>query len=95
MLMALDHRRAPGGAPSSRDDLIFFVTHPCHPRCSGAKCTPKRNSTFSGRSRPQNIVCSLVQGPEESYALGEAVARAIYAPGGRIASLHRLANGRA
>lgn len=28
----------------------------------------------------QNIVCSLVQGPEEAYETGERIARAIYAP---------------
>jgi D-apionate oxidoisomerase len=43
--------------------------------------TPEAKADFfGGVSAKQNIVCALMQGPEEHYALGEAVARAMYAP---------------
>jgi hypothetical protein len=35
---------------------------------------------FGGVHAKQHIVCALMQGPEEHYALGEAVARTIFAP---------------
>jgi len=81
MLMALDIAAPMAGVLPQRGDLVYFVTHPCHPSVFGGEVTPEgQQDFFGGVHARQNIVCSLVQGPEESYALGEAVARAIYAP---------------
>ena len=33
-----------------------------------------------GATAPQSIVNSLMQGPDEAYALGEAIAKTIYQP---------------
>ena len=83
MLMALDIAAPLAGVLPDRKDLIYFVTHPCHPSVFGGEATPEgQQDFFGGVHALQNIVCSLVQGPEESYAVGEAVARAIYAPVG-------------
>ncbi len=81
MLIMLDIAAALAGVLPKREDLIYFVTHPCHPSVFGVETDPKAQRDFFGCLHArQNIVCSLVQGPEEAYALGEAVARAIYAP---------------
>ncbi len=83
MLIALDIAAPLAGDLPRRDDLTFFVTHPCHPSVFGGETTPEGQLDFFGGTHArQNIVCSLVQGPEESYATGEAIARAIYAPVG-------------
>lgn len=81
MLMALDIAAALAGVLPQRDDLVYFVTHPCHPSvfCLETAREAQRDF-FGGVYAGQNIVCSLVQGPEEAYAKGEAIARAIYAP---------------
>ncbi len=81
MLIMLDIAAALAGVLPKRDDLIYFVTHPCHPSVFGLETDPKAQRDFFGcLYARQNIVCSLVQGPEEAYAQGEAVARAMYAP---------------
>ncbi|MGA8599239.1 MAG: phosphogluconate dehydrogenase C-terminal domain-containing protein [Bryobacteraceae bacterium] len=87
MLMALDIAAPLAGCLPHREDLIYFVTHPCHPSVVGGETDPLAQRDFFGGVRAQqNIVCSLVQGPEEAYASGEAIARAIYAP---VLSAHR------
>ncbi len=89
MLIMLDIAAALAGVLPKRDDLIYFVTHPCHPSVFGLETDPKAQRDFFGcLYARQNIVCSLVQGPEEAYAQGEAVARAMYAP---VERSHRCA----
>ena len=79
-------RQFPGTCPQ-RDDLTFFVTHPCHPSVFGGETEAAAQlDFFGGIHAKQNIVCSLLQGPEESYALGEDIARVIYAP---VVNSHR------
>jgi len=87
MLIALDIAAPLAGDLPNRADLVYFVTHPCHPSVFGGETTPEgQNDFFGGIHARQNIVCSLVQGPEESYATGEAIARVIYAP---VVNAHR------
>jgi hypothetical protein len=87
MLIALDIAAPLSGHLPQRDDLTYFVSHPCHPSVFGGETeTTAQLDFFGGIHAKQNIVCSLVQGPEESYALGEDIARAIYAP---VVNSHR------
>jgi hypothetical protein len=83
MVIALDIAAPLAGDLPRRDDLVYFVTHPCHPSVFGGETTVEgQNDFFGGVHARQNIVCSLVQGPEAAYATGEAIARALYAPVG-------------
>ncbi len=87
MVMTLDIAATIAGELPKRDDLIYFVSHPCHPSVFGGEARPEaQNDFFGGIHAKQNIVCSLVQGPEESYAMGESVSRAIFAP---VVKAHR------
>lgn len=83
MVITLDIAAPLAGDLPKRDDLVYFVTHPCHPSVFGGETTPEAQlDFFGGIHARQNIVCSLLQGPEEMYAFGENIARAIYAPVG-------------
>src|SRR5712691_8788844 len=78
MLIALDIAAPLAGDLPQRDDLVYFVTHPCHPSVFGGESEKDaQNDFFGGVSARQNVVCSLVQGAEENYEIGEKIARAI------------------
>lgn len=81
MVVVLDAAAPFAGHLPERDDLIYFVTHPCHPPIFNDETTlVAKRDYFGGASARQAIVCSLMQGPEPAYALGEKIARTIYAP---------------
>ncbi len=83
MLIALDIAAPLAGDLPERADLTYFVAHPCHPSVFGGETDPiAQQDFFGGTAAKQNVVCSLVQGPEEEYAVGEEIARVIYAPVG-------------
>ena len=80
-IIALDAAGPYAGKMPDRKDVTYFITHPCHPSIFGKESDPDaQNDHFGGVSAKQAIVCALMQGPEEHYALCEQVARAIYAP---------------
>lgn len=81
MLIVLDAAAPFGGHLPKRPDLVYFVTHPCHPPIFNDETDPAaRADHFGGVAARQHIVNALMQGPEEHYAIGEEVARAIWAP---------------
>ena len=81
MLIVLDAAAPYAGDMPKRDDITMFVTHPCHPPIFNDETTPEaRGDYFGGIAAKQHIVCALMQGPEEDYALGEEISRAIWAP---------------
>ncbi len=86
MVMSLDPAAAHAGVIPLRDSLSYFVAHPCHPPLFNDEVDEAaRTDWFGGIHAKQHIVCALHQAAsgenaEEVYALGERVARAIYAP---------------
>ncbi|MEL7150745.1 MAG: phosphogluconate dehydrogenase C-terminal domain-containing protein [Pseudomonadota bacterium] len=64
-----------------RDDITYFVAHPCHPPLFNDETdlTAKRDY-FGGIAAKQHIVCALAQGPEEHYPKCEEIARSFYGP---------------
>lgn len=81
MVIALDAAAPFAGHMPARDDLVFFVAHPCHPPIFNDETDPEaKRDYFGGVKAKQHIVCSLMQGPDSAYALGEAVSRRMYAP---------------
>ena len=81
MIMTLDAAAPFAGHLPKRDDLVYFVTHPCHPPVFNDETDlDAKRDYFGGIAAKQHIVCSLMQGPESAYALGEEIARMIWAP---------------
>ncbi|MGL4404130.1 MAG: phosphogluconate dehydrogenase C-terminal domain-containing protein, partial [Notoacmeibacter sp.] len=80
-LIVLDAAAPWAGEMPERGDVTYFCTHPCHPPLFGHETeSAAQNDYFGGIHAKQGIVCALIQGPEEHYALCEEVARLIYAP---------------
>ncbi len=81
MIMGLDPAAAYAGVMPVRDDLVYFVAHPCHPPMFNDEVTAEaRADWFGGVHAKHHIVCALYAGPDESYGLGERIACAMYAP---------------
>lgn len=81
MVMILDAAAAYAGHMPKRDDLTYFVTHPCHPPIFNDETDmAAKRDFFGGVKAKQHIVSALMQGPESDYAKGEALAKTIWAP---------------
>ena len=64
-----------------RDDITYFVAHPCHPPLFNDETDPNaQKDYFGGIAAKQHIICALGQGPEEHYAMCEQIARDFYRP---------------
>jgi hypothetical protein len=88
MVIGLDPAAGYAGVLPKRDDITYFITHPCHPPLFNDETDREAQTDwFGGFKAKQSIVCALHQGPEADYAKGEAIARAIYAP---ILRAHRI-----
>ncbi|MBN2451397.1 MAG: semialdehyde dehydrogenase [Lentisphaeria bacterium] len=88
LVMVLDPAAPLAGQLPRREDIACFVTHPCHPPVISDESDPEaRRDFFGGVRARQAIVCALMQGAEEDYARGEAVARTIFAP---VTRAHRI-----
>ncbi|WDZ80273.1 phosphogluconate dehydrogenase C-terminal domain-containing protein (plasmid) [Ensifer adhaerens] len=81
MVVALDAAAPFAGHLPARADLTYFVTHPCHPPIFNDETDPDaKRDFFGGIAAKQHIVSALMQGPEAAYALGEEIAKVIWAP---------------
>ncbi len=81
MVVILDAAAPHAGHLPERADITYFVTHPCHPMIyHNEETEAARLDRFGGVAHPQGVVNALMQGPEDHYALGDAIAKAIYAP---------------
>ena len=81
MVVVLDAAAPFAGHLPDRKDLTYFVTHPCHPPIFNDEIDiAAKGDFFGGAAAKQHIVCALMQGSDSAYALGEKIARTIYAP---------------
>jgi hypothetical protein len=87
MVIGLDPAAPYAGVLPERPDISYFIVHPCHPPVFSDETDPQATRDWFGGIAKQSIVCALHQGPDEHYALGEAIARAMFAP---ILRTHRL-----
>ena len=87
MLICLDPAAPFSGELPARQDVTYFVVHPCHPPIVNDEVTPEARRDFFGGIAKQNIVCALMQGPEADYARGEHIARRMFAP---VLRAHRV-----
>jgi len=88
IVVTLDPAAAVGGHLPKREDISYFVSHPTHPSVFNWEEDKKNHfDYFGGITARQAIVCALMQGPEEHYKTGEALAIAMYAP---VTRAHRI-----
>lgn len=88
IVITLDAAAPLAGHLPDRKDITYFVTHPCHPPIFNDETDMSAKlDRFGGVKAKQAIVSALMQGPEEHYAIGEEVARTIWAP---VMRSHRL-----
>lgn len=88
IVIVLDAAAPYAGHLPERDDVTYFITHPCHPPIFNDEVEEKaRRDHFGGIAAKQAIVNALMQGPEEHYATGEAIAKVIWQP---ILRSHRV-----
>lgn len=88
IFITLDPAAAHAGDLPPRADISYFVTHPCHPNVfDHFETSAERDDFFGGVHARQAIVCALMQGPEEHYAIGEALAKQFYGP---VTRSHRI-----
>jgi hypothetical protein len=88
LVICLDPAAPLAGKVAHRDDLAYFVTHPCHPSVFSYDVTPEqRRDFFGGVKSPQAIVNALMRGAEADYARGEEIARLMYGP---VTRSHRV-----
>ena len=81
MVIALDAAAPFAGHLPNRPDLTYFVTHPCHPPIFNDETDPvAKRDHFGGVAAKQHIVSALMQGPDSAFALGEEIAKTIWAP---------------
>ncbi len=87
LVIGLDPAAPHSGKFPARSDISYFITHPCHPPVYNDEFDEKARTDHFGGIAKQNIVCSLMQGPEAHYARGESIARKMFAP---VMNAHRI-----
>ena len=88
LVITLDPAAALAGKLHKREDISYFITHPCHP--SIFNWEPEMENMkdhFGGVAAKQSIVCALLKGDEKDYKKGEDLARIFYAP---VSRSHRI-----
>lgn len=88
MLVTLDPAAPCAGHLPEREDVTYFAAHPSHPSVFNWEPNEKAHfDYFGGIAAKQSIVCALIQGPEEDYAIGETLSKNMYKP---VVKAHRV-----
>jgi len=88
LVMLLDPAAPLDGKIAHRNDLGYFIAHPCHPSVFNWEPTEQGFRDFyGGISAKQAIVIALMWGAESYYDLGVEISTAMYAPVSRV---HRV-----
>ncbi|MEQ9443686.1 MAG: phosphogluconate dehydrogenase C-terminal domain-containing protein [Cyclobacteriaceae bacterium] len=88
MAVTLDPAAPCAGHLPERADITYFAAHPSHPSVFNWEPDEQAHyDYFGGIAAKQTIVCALIQGPEEDYAVGEALAKEMYKP---VTKAHRI-----
>ena len=71
-MISLDPAAAYAGVIPIRDDISYFVAHPCHPPLFQHETSKEAHEDwFGGAAARQSVVCALHHGEEENYERGE------------------------
>ncbi|MBZ0307260.1 MAG: semialdehyde dehydrogenase, partial [Anaerolineae bacterium] len=81
LVIGLDPAAAYAEVMPIRDDLTYYVSHPCHPPLYNDEITEAaRTDWFGGVTAKHHIVSALHHGPESDWDKGDRIARDMYAP---------------
>ncbi|MEQ8658821.1 MAG: phosphogluconate dehydrogenase C-terminal domain-containing protein [Hyphomicrobiales bacterium] len=87
IVVILDAAAPYAGVLPKRDDITYFIGHPCHPPLFNDETEWDARRDYHGGVAKQAIVCALMQGPEEHYAIGSAICEAMWSP---VIRTHRV-----
>jgi hypothetical protein len=88
LLITLDPAAALAGKLFDRDDISYFITHPCHPSIFNWEPeAEKMKDHFGGVNARQAIVCALMKGNDNDFRIGEELACTFYGP---VLRSHRI-----
>lgn len=88
MMILLDPAAAYLSQLPERENISYFISHPCHPPVINDEITIEaKKDFFGGVAAKQSIVCALKQGSEGDYEKGETIAKIMYGP---ILRSHRI-----
>ncbi|MGI6726778.1 MAG: phosphogluconate dehydrogenase C-terminal domain-containing protein [Christensenellales bacterium] len=84
MVIGLDPAAHFGGVMAMREDMKFFVVHPCHPSLfpfeEGLSLAAQRDWFGGTGDAKMDMVCAIHQGSDDDYERGEAFARLMFKP---------------
>ena len=81
MIVCLDPAAPWGGEMAQREDISYFICHPCHPPVVNDETDPVARLDFFGAIKAkQHVVAALMQGSEDDYVRGEEIVRLIFSP---------------
>lgn len=83
MIIGLDPAAAYAEVMPIRDDLTYFVTHPCHPPLFNDEQSMEARTDWFGGTAKQDIVNAIYKGPDSDYEKGNSIARHMYKPVGK------------
>jgi ketol-acid reductoisomerase len=86
-LIALDAAAAYAGHIPSRPEISQIITHPCHPPFFSEQDTPEARRDYFGGTAVQDILISLVEGPEDALAEATELCKAMFSP---VKNVHRV-----
>lgn len=88
MIVSLDPAAAYANVIPLREDLAYFICHPCHPPLFQIEETKEAQTDwFGGVAAKQSVVCALYQGSDADYQRGEDLAAEMFQP---ILRMHRI-----
>ncbi|MDW4499922.1 phosphogluconate dehydrogenase C-terminal domain-containing protein [Sulfitobacter sp. D35] len=87
MVLILDAAAPYAGVLPEREDVTYFIGHPCHPPLYNDETEWDARRDYHGGVAEQAIVCALMQGPEEHYDLGREICEAMWSP---VIRTHRV-----
>ena len=87
MFLILDAAAPYADVLPEREDVTYFIGHPCHPPLFNDETDPAARTDYHGGIARQAIVCALMQGPEAHYELGAKVCETMWSP---VVRTHRV-----
>ncbi|ABD55983.1 phosphogluconate dehydrogenase C-terminal domain-containing protein [Jannaschia sp. CCS1] len=87
IVLILDAAAPYAGVMPERADITYFIGHPCHPPLFNDETDPAARTDYHGGIAKQAIVCALMQGPEEHYAIGADICETMWSP---VTRTHRV-----